>query len=115
MTAVLVCSVTLASAAPKSAQRPGEKPCREAANGLVSLLDAKADGSATYRDTYAVVVNTCGPASAAPKSAPKPQPPGRAACPDLAAAMVDLIEDGKMNAKAFVTARDDFALTCPPR
>jgi hypothetical protein len=47
------------------------------------------------RDTYEVVVNTCGPATPAAKSAAKSsEPPARAASHDLAAALVDLIEDG---------------------
>jgi hypothetical protein len=122
----------LASAAPKSNQRTGEKPCREGMLGIVSMLDAKTDNSDDYRHTYAAIVETCGPPSMvrksggrfsdkamlqqnAPPPKPKDPPPSRAGCRDLAMAMVDLIEDGKMNTKAFVTARDDFAETCPPR
>ncbi len=52
---------------------------------------------------------------AAPAPKPKTPPPGRDACHDLAAAMVDLIEDGKMDTAAFVKARNDFADTCPPK
>jgi hypothetical protein len=100
------------------APRPDAKACREAANGLISLIDAKTDSktdnTALYRDAYGVVVNTCGPMARAPKPA-EPPPPGRAACHDLAAALVDLIEDGKMNSAAFVSARERFALACPPR
>jgi hypothetical protein len=113
----------LASAAPKSAEQrasasqssqpPGEKACREAVNGLISMLDAKLDDASNYRDTYKAVVETCGLAAPAPK--PKTPPPGRDACYDLAAAMVDLIEDGKMDTAAFVKARSDFADTCPPK
>jgi hypothetical protein len=82
-------------------------------NGLVSMLDAKMDNSANYRDTYTAVVDTCGPV--ATKARPKTTPTSRDACHDLAAAMVDLIEDGKMDTAAFVTARNEFAATCPPR
>jgi len=103
----------VAHAAPQSAQRPGEKACREAANGLVSMLDAKSDDTANYRATYAAVVETCGPA--APASKPKPEPVDRGACHDLATALVDIIEDGKMNTQAFVRARASFARACPPR
>jgi hypothetical protein len=110
--AVIVCA-PLPSSAARMAPRPDAKACREAANGLISFLDAKTDNTALYRDTYGVVVNTCGPMARAPKSAEPP--PGRDACHDLAAAMIDIIEDGKMNSAAFVTARDRFALACPPR
>jgi hypothetical protein len=116
LAAVLVCTSPV-SAVPKSGERANEKSCREAANGLISLLDADADNTPLYRDTFAVVVNSCGPATSTPQTMSKPPtpPPSRDACHDLAAALVDLIEDGKMNSPAFVTARNDFALTCPPR
>ena len=103
----------LQSFAAKLVARSGEKPCREAINGLISLLDANTDNTALYRDTFAVVVSTCGLVSPVPK--PKDPPPGRAGCHDLAASMVDLIEDEKLNTAAFVKARDTFAQTCPPR
>ncbi len=111
--AVVFACTPLASAAPKANQRTGEKPCREGMLGIVSMLDAKTDDSADYRQTYSAIVETCGPVAPAPK--PKEPPPSRAGCRDLAMAMVDLVEDGKMNTKAFVKARDDFALACPPR
>jgi hypothetical protein len=113
LTTTLLACATVVFAAPKSNQRTGEKPCREGMLGIVSMLDAKTDDSADYRQTYSAIVETCGPVGPAPK--PKDTPPSRAACRDLAMAMVDLIEDGKMNTKAFVKARDDFALACPPR
>jgi hypothetical protein len=122
----------LPSFAAKMVARSGEKPCREAINGLISLIDSNGDNTALYRDTFAVVVNTCGPASPAPK--PKDPPPEhdpekwkpvfredhappknqRAGCHDLAAAMVDLIEDEKLNTAAFTKARNAFAQACPP-
>jgi hypothetical protein len=89
------------------------KSCREAINGLISLIDSNSDNTALYRDTFAVVVHTCGPSSPAPK--PKDASPRPAGCHDLAAAMVDLIEDEKLNTAAFTKARDAFAQTCPPR
>jgi hypothetical protein len=113
LTTTLLACATVVFAAPKANQRTGEKPCREGMLGIVSMLDAKTDDSADYRQTYSAIVETCGPVGPAPK--PKDPPPSRAACRDRAMAMVDLIEDGKMNTKAFVKARDDFALACPPR
>ena len=99
-----------------AAQRPGPGPCREAVNGLVSLLDGKMDNTALYRDTFAVVVNTCGPVTAAPAAAPSPPAASsdRAACHDLALAMTDIIEDDKMNTADFVKARSAFAQSCAP-
>jgi hypothetical protein len=108
--AALICAA--ASAAPRSTSPAS---CREAANGLISLLDDKKDDTALYRDTYAVVVDTCGPAATASRPAAPPSPPDRAKCRDLAAAMVDLIEDDKMDTPAFATARNAFASACAPR
>jgi hypothetical protein len=101
-----------------AAQRSAPGPCREAVNGLVSLLDGKMDNTALYRDTFATVVNTCGPATPAalaPTSALSQSAPDRAACHDLATAMTDIIEDDKMNTPAFVKARSAFAQSCAPR
>ncbi len=113
--AAVFVGASVASAGPQSAQRPGEKACREAVNGLVSMLDAKMDDSANYRDTYAAVVDTCGPVATKARPKTTAVPASRDACHDLAAAMVDLIEDGKMDTAAFVKARNDFAVACPPR
>lgn len=86
-------------------------------NGLVSMLDGKTDNTALYRDTFAIVANTCGPAAAAPATtSTAPQPASdRAACHDLASAMTGLIEDDKMNTPAFAKARSAFAQSCAPR
>jgi hypothetical protein len=62
----------LPSFAAKIAARSGEKACRGAVNGLISLLDANTDGTPLYRDTFALVVNTCGPLAPAPN--PKDPP-----------------------------------------
>jgi hypothetical protein len=104
---------SLPSAATKMTPRSSEQSCRQAVNGLISMIDAKTDNIALYRDTFGIVVNTCGPVATAP--APSAPPPGRDACHDLAVALVDLIEDGKMNTAAFVKARGDVALACAPR
>jgi hypothetical protein len=106
---ILFCGALPADAAP----RASEASCRQAVNGLISLLDAKTDNTPLYRDTYAVVVNSCGAAS--PPSKTTARPASRDACHDLAAALVDLIEDGKMNTAAFAKARADFAAACGPR
>jgi hypothetical protein len=103
--------LTAAAAAPRS----NPASCREAANGLISLLDAGKDDGALYRDTYAVVVTTCGPASPIKRPTAPPSPVGRAQCSALAAAMVDLIEDDKMESAEFVRAREAFADACTPR
>jgi hypothetical protein len=102
-----------------AAQRASPASCHQAVNGLISLLDGKMHNGALYRETFAVVVDTCGPASpAAPAPAASSQPAapsGRAACDDLASTMNDLIEDDKMNTAGFVKARTAFAQSCAPR
>ena len=119
-TAAFAIAVTTCASPALAVQRPGPGPCREAANGLVALLDGTMDNTALYRDTFAVVVNSCGPAipatpaRAQPAAAPS-APSGRAACRDLAVAMTDIIEDDKMNSAAFVKARTAFAQSCAPR
>jgi hypothetical protein len=114
-TAVLfVCSAHPAFAA-RMIPRPGAGSCREAVNGLISLLDAGNDDTPLYRDTYHVVVDTCGPVARAPlPQVPPREPPGRETSHNLAAALLDLIEDGKISSSAFVKARVDFAAVCRP-
>ncbi len=108
-TPALIC--TAATAGPVSTPAS----CRQAANGLISLLDAGKDSEALYRDTYAVVVNTCGPATTAPRPVAPSTPPDRARCRELAAAVVDLIEDDRMDSAEFAQTRDHFAIGCGPR
>jgi hypothetical protein len=99
---------TGATAAPSS-----PASCHQAVNGLISMLDGKMDNTALYRDTFAVVVKTCGPA--APQAPQAAAPSDRSKCDDLAAAMTDLIDDDKMNSADFVKARAAFAQSCAPR
>jgi hypothetical protein len=112
VTAAVLAAVVLLAPRDAVAEQASPASCREAINGLISLLDSGTDNSPLYRDTYGVVVNTCGPAAGA-KQPPPPQ--SRAACHDLAAALVDLIEDDRMDTAAFAGARGTFARTCPPR
>ena len=108
-----VAALVIASAAASPHSNPAS--CREAANGLIALLDAGKDDGPLYRDTYAVVVTTCGPAPPTSRLAAAPSPTGRAQCRGLAAAMVDLIEDDKMESAEFARARESFAAACTPR
>lgn len=113
--AAVPAAIVLTTPRSPAAEPSSEASCREAANGLVSLLDAKQDDTALYRDTYAVVVKTCGPAATSAQPEAPPSPPGRSKCHDLAAGMVDLIEDDRMGSPAFAKARDTFAAACAPR
>ncbi len=102
------------TAAASAAPRASAASCHQAVNGLISLLDGKMDNTVLYRQTFATVVNSCGPA--APAALPAPAASSdRATCDDLASAMTDLIEDEKMNTPDFVKARTAFAQSCAPR
>jgi hypothetical protein len=106
--------LALVSARPAlAAPRASAASCHQAVNGLVSLLDGKMDNTALYRETFATVVNSCGPALAV--SSQPAAASNRTACDDLASAMTDLIEDDKMNTPDFVKARTAFAQDCAPR
>jgi len=98
-----------------AAQRASPASCHQAVNGLVSLLDGKMDDTALYRETFAIVVNSCGPAAPVAPSQPAAASSNRAVCDGLASAMTDLIEDDKMNTADFVKARTAFAQSCAPQ
>jgi hypothetical protein len=111
----IAAAAVVAGAQPALAARQSAAgPCREAINGLISLLDAGKDDTPLYRDTFLTVVKTCG------RHLPDPPPvadplPGRDACHTLAAAMVDLIEDNKIDTLQFIKARTTFERVCLPR
>ena len=108
---VLVAS-WLCSAIPASAeQRSGVGPCRQGVLALIGMLDDGDQKSADYRHAFTAVVQTCGPVA---KSKPAPKPAGAAQCRKLAGYMLDEIESGRMNGRAFVEVRDTFAQECAP-
>lgn len=112
LVAAIFLSAVLASATAQPAKRSGTLPCRQGALSIISMLDSKEDNTPDYRSAYDAIVQTCGPATGAPSaSAPSP----RADCGKLAVAVLDLIEDGKINTQGFVAARTRFALSCAPR
>ena len=108
--AILICGI-VAPASAQPAKRSGAGPCRQAALSIMAMLDAKEDNTPDYRHAYDGLVQTCGPAGA-----PSAQPPSpRAECGKLALAVLDAIEENKLNTQAFVHARTRFALSCAPR
>jgi len=108
--AIFVCAAPVAATA-QPAKRSGAGPCRQAALSIMSMLDAKEDNTADYRQAYEGITQTCGPAGA-----PSAQPPSpREECGKLALAVLDAIEENKINTQAFVHARTRFALSCAPR
>jgi len=113
MAALVAAIFVCAALAPATAQdkRSGVGPCRQGALSLIGMLDGGEDNTADYRHAFDGVVKTCGPAGM-----PSAQPPSaRADCPKLARAMLDAIEEGKINAQGFVRARTRFAMSCAPR
>jgi len=101
----------LVSATAQPAKRSGAGPCRQAALSIMSMLDAKEDNTADYRHAYDGLTQTCGPAGM-----PSAQPPSpREECGKLALAVLDAIEENKVNTQGFVHARTRFALSCAPR
>jgi hypothetical protein len=113
MAALVAAIFVCAALAPATAQdkRSGVGPCRQGALSLIGMLDGGEDNTADYRHAFDGVVKTCGPAGM-----PSAQPPSaRADCPKLARAMLDAIEEGKINAQGFVHARTRFAMSCAPR
>jgi len=111
--AISLLAAATAQPAP-AAPRASPASCHQAVNGLVSLLDDKMENTALYRETFATVVNSCGPAAPVLPAQPAANS-NRAACDDLANAMTDLIEDDKMNTPDFIKARTAFAQSCAPR
>ena len=111
LVAAIFVSAALEPATAQPAKRSGAGPCRQAALSIIAALDAKEDNTPDYRHAYEGIVQTCGPAGA-----PSAQPPSpREECGKLALAVLDAIEDNKINTQAFVHARTRFALSCAPR
>ncbi|MBA2398983.1 MAG: hypothetical protein H0V72_09835 [Bradyrhizobium sp.] len=110
--AILVCAA-LAPATAQPAKRSGAGPCRQGALSLIGMLDSGEDNTADYRHAYEAVVQTCGPV--APPTTPAQPRAGQEACGKLARAMLDSIEEGKMNTQGFVQTRSRFAQSCAPR
>ena len=108
--AISICAA-LAPVTAQSGKRSGLGPCRQGALALVGMLDGGEDNTADYRHAYQAVVQTCGPAGAPSAQAPS----SRQECPNLARAMLDAIEENKLNTQTFVHARTRFAMSCAPR
>lgn len=112
LVAAIFVIATLMPAAAQPARRSGKLVCRNAVLSIISLLDDKEDNTPDYRKAYETIVQRCGPATDAPSaSAPSP----RKDCGNLAVAVLDIIEDDKMDTQGFVAARTRFALSCAPR
>ena len=111
MRTIAAAAMLLILAAPALAQkRSGAAPCSQGALALMSMLDGKDDKSADYKHAFEAVTQTCGPVVKARDVTAAP----RASCGKLALAVLDAIEEGKINTPVFVRARDIFAASCAP-
>ena len=75
------------------------------------MLEAKEDNTADYRHAYDGLTASLRPRRCAVRAAAVP----REECGKLALAVLDAIEENKINTQGFVHARTRFALTCAPR
>ena len=101
------------SANAKAEKRSGAGPCRQGALAIIAFLSNKEDDTADYRRVYKAIVETCGPVARA--STPAPSASSREDCEKAALAVLDAIEDNKINTKGFVQLRGRFAQSCAPR
>ena len=90
--------------------RSGVGPCRQGTLALLRYLDEKQQAGGEYAHAYQVV-DTCGPVRKRASSKPVSDP---AACRELVLKMLEEIEENRMNRRAFVTVRNDFAGRCAP-
>lgn len=106
-------ALLLAAVCASQAQMSGAGPCRQGLLALMVMIDAEEHDRSLYRSTAVDVVGTCGPAPAAKTAAASPAPKfDRDQCGRLALAMLDTIEEGKLDSPQFAQARDAFAGQC---
>jgi hypothetical protein len=112
MRTIAAAMLLVLAATPALAQqkRSGSAPCRQGALALISMLDGKDDKSADYKHAFEAVTQTCGPVAKSRDITASP----RGSCGKLALAVLDAIEEGKINTPVFVRARDQFAASCAP-
>jgi len=112
---ILACSMALllAAVSGSQAQRSGAAPCRQGLLALIVMIDADEHDRSHYQSTAKAVVETCGPpAGARPAATTPPAAFDKELCGKLALAMLDSIEDGKLDGPQFAQARDEFAGKC---
>jgi hypothetical protein len=107
-------SVLLLAAAvpPSEAQRSGAGPCRQGLLALIVMIDAEEQDKSLYRTTARDVVETCGPPASARKASAAPPAFDREQCGKRVLAMLDTVEEGKLESPQFAQARDAFAGRC---
>jgi len=109
----LAAAMLLAAGSASDAQRSGAGPCRQGLLALMVMIDADEHDRSLYRNTAKTVVETCGPIAAAKKTAAAPPAAfDKELCGKLALAMLDSIEDAKLDSPQFVQARDEFGGKC---
>jgi hypothetical protein len=112
LVAAIFVFASLASATEQSTKRSAG-PCRQGALAIIAYLDRKEDNTVDYRHAYDGIVQTCGPVASVPPWAPPPF--DREECRAVALAVLDAIEENKINTKGFVRIRNHFAQVCAPK
>lgn len=109
----LAAALLLALVSTSHAQRSGAGSCRQGLLALMVMIDADEHDRSLYRNTAKDVVETCGPPAAAKPTAAAPSTPfDKEQCGKLALAMLDSIEDNKLDRPQFAQAREKFAAKC---
>jgi hypothetical protein len=113
--ALLGCSAAwlLAADSGAHAQRSGVDTCRQGLLALVVMIDAEEHDRSHYRSTAKTVVETCGPA--ATKQVAPSAGFDKGLCSRLSLAMLETIEEGKLESPQFAEKRDEFAGKCVSR
>jgi hypothetical protein len=109
LASMLAATVTVETA---QAERSGVGPCRQGVLGLIAKLDAGEQSMPDFKQVARDVVETCGATTVHPSG---PVEIDQASCRQQAMSMLDTIEDGKINTRAFTRTKTAFARSCAPR
>jgi hypothetical protein len=110
--AAVTLSCVVATLWQAQAESGGQGQCRQGVLALILMIDAEEHERSHYRSTATSVVESCGPPSAAQKSAVGSVVFAKTACGRLAQSMLESIESTKMGSPEFVQARDAFGAQC---
>jgi len=114
--ALLGCSAAwlLAADGGAYAQRGGVEPCRQGLLALIVMIDGEEQERSHYQSTAKTLVETCGP----PTKQVAPAPSAgfdKGLCSKLSLAMLETVEEGKLDSPQFAEKRDEFAGKCVSR
>jgi hypothetical protein len=115
--ALLGCSAAwlLAADSGAHAQRSGVDTCRQGLLALVVMIDAEEQDRSHYQATAKTVAETCGPAATKQVAPAASAGFDKGLCGKLSLAMLETIEEGKLDSPQFAEKRDEFAGKCVGR